>query len=124
MFTLALVATIQAQLPPYANPDQAAQILRQSSDVSPDGTYNYAYETSNGIYAEEQGYPKGPEILAAQGQYQYSSPEGQVIRVAYTADENGFQPQGDHLPTPPPIPPAIQRALDYLATLPEPQQRS
>lgn len=30
----------------------------------------------------------------------------------------GFQPQGDHLPTPPPIPPEIQRALEYLSTLP------
>lgn len=28
--------------------------------------------------------------------------------------------QGAHLPTPPPIPPAIQKALDYLATLPPP----
>lgn len=32
--------------------------------------------------------------------------------------------QGDHLPTPPPIPPAIQKALDYLASLPpQPNQR-
>lgn len=121
MFTLAFTATTLAQLPPYANPDQSAQIVRQSSDSAPDGSYNYGYETSNGIYIEEQGYPKSPEILAAQGQYQYRSPEGQVIRVTYTADENGFQPQGDHLPTPPPIPAAIQRSLEYLATLPEQQ---
>lgn len=121
MFTLAFAAVAVAQLP-YPNPEASAQILRQSSDISPDGSYNYGYETSNGIYGEEQGYLKSAETLAAQGQYQYASPEGQVIRVAYTADENGYQPQGDHLPTPPPIPPAIQRSLDYLATLPE--QRS
>lgn len=36
--------------------------------------------------------------------YSYYSPEGELISVTYTADENGFQPQGDHLPTPPPIP--------------------
>ena len=42
----------------------------------------------------------------------------QVINVLYTAGENGFEARGDHIPTPPPIPPAIQRALDYLATKP------
>lgn len=118
VITLAFVITTLAQQPPYPNPEQAAQILRQSSDISPDGSYNYAYETSNGIYADEQGYPKSEEILAAQGQFQYRGPDGQVYRVTYVADENGFQPQGDHLPTPPPVPQAIQRSLAYLASLP------
>lgn len=93
-------------------------IVRQDNEVNPDGTHSYLYETGNGIYEDQQGYPKGPEGQAVQGQFQYQSPEGQVIRLVYTADENGYRPQGDHLPTPPPIPPAIQRALEYLATLP------
>lgn len=122
VFTIVCATVALAQQPLYPNPEASAQIVRQSSDTSPDGSYNYAYETSNGIYADEQGYPKSPEILAAQGQFQYVAPDGQVIRVAYTADENGFQPQGEHLPTPPPVPAAIQRALNYLATLP-PQRR-
>lgn len=50
--------------------------------------------------------------------YTLIDPDFQVINVLYKADENGFHPQGAHIPTPPPIPPAIQRALDYLATLP------
>ncbi|KAH8400964.1 hypothetical protein KR009_002187, partial [Drosophila setifemur] len=37
----------------------------------------------------------------AQGSYSYMSPEG-PISITYIADENGFQPVGAHLPTPPP----------------------
>ncbi|XP_013186280.2 endocuticle structural glycoprotein ABD-4 [Amyelois transitella] len=98
-------------------------IIRQEQIVNHDGSYKWSYETGNGISAEEQGYVKNQgvpdaEIQTAQGQYQYTAPDGQVIHLQYLADENGFQPQGSHLPTPPPIPEEIQKALDYLATLP------
>ncbi|KAJ8942542.1 hypothetical protein NQ318_021944 [Aromia moschata] len=99
-------------------------IVRQLFDIHPDGTYNYAYETANQIFAEEQGYLKDPQILVKQGQYQFTSPEGEVIRLVYTADENGFHPQGEHLPTPPPIPPLILKALEYQRLDDERLQRS
>lgn len=114
------VATLAQNQYEYERYAPNAQIIRQISNINEDGSYNYAYETTNGIFAEEQGYLKNaghPEYEAqvAQGQFQYTSPEGQVIRLVYTADENGFQPQGEHLPTPPPIPAAIQRSLEYIA---------
>lgn len=59
------------------------------------------------------------ETQFAQGGYQYTAPDGTRISLTYTADENGFVPQGAHLPTPPPIPEAIQRALEYIAAHPE-----
>ncbi|XP_048003879.1 larval cuticle protein LCP-17-like [Leguminivora glycinivorella] len=68
-------------------------------------------------YTAPDGQGQEP-ALVVEGQYQYTAPDGQVINVIYRADENGFQATGDHLPTPPPIPPAIQRALDYLKSLP------
>jgi hypothetical protein len=43
------------------------------------------------------------------------SPEGTPITVTYTADENGFQAQGSHLPVAPPIPDAILKSLDLIA---------
>lgn len=46
--------------------------------------------------------------------------DGKSFSLTYTADENGYRPVGAHLPTPPPIPPAIARALRYLATKPTP----
>lgn len=78
-----------------------------------DGSYKFSYETENGIKAEEQGEVKNKgsenEIQTVSGSYSYTDPEGKLITVTYIADENGFQPMGDHLPTPPPIPPEIQK---------------
>ncbi|CAG7722202.1 unnamed protein product, partial [Allacma fusca] len=39
------------------------------------------------------------QIQVIQGSYSYIDPEGNTITVTYIADENGFQPTGDHLPT-------------------------
>ncbi|CAK1604182.1 unnamed protein product [Parnassius mnemosyne] len=119
------VITFAAAAP--QQPDKVIAILKQDFDQQPDGSYVYSYETENGIKAEETGTLKkatGPDtsdVIIAQGGFSYTAPDGTVINLNYIADdENGFKPQGDHLPTPPPIPPAIQKALDYLATLPPP----
>ncbi|XP_026725679.1 pupal cuticle protein 20-like [Trichoplusia ni] len=92
-------------------------ILRYENVNNGDGTYRYNYETGNGISAHESGAPRapGPEGLAvtAEGGFSYRAPDGQQISLTYTADENGFHPTGSHLPTPPPIPEAILRSLEY-----------
>ncbi|XP_019877904.2 pupal cuticle protein 20-like [Aethina tumida] len=90
------------------HPGAQIPILRLENNNNGDGTYNYLYETGDGINAQEQG--KGG--VGAEGGFSYTSPEGQQIQVSYTADENGFHPQGAHLPTPPPIPEAILRSIE------------
>uniref|UniRef100_A0A023EGF7 Putative pupal cuticle protein 78e n=2 Tax=Aedes albopictus TaxID=7160 RepID=A0A023EGF7_AEDAL len=107
-----------------------AEIVAQDSNIDPDGSYQYSYETANGIRGQEQGTlkrassPDTSDVIIASGSITYTAPDGQVISLSYAADdENGFQPQGDHLPTPPPIPPQIQKALDYLASLPPANRR-
>ncbi|NP_001166741.1 cuticular protein RR-1 motif 7 precursor [Bombyx mori] len=81
-----------------------------------DGNYRFSYETPEGISAYESGAPRasGPEgpAVTAEGGFSYRAPDGQQISLTYTADENGFHPVGAHLPTPPPIPEAIQRSLE------------
>ena len=49
--------------------------------------------------------------MAVRGSYRYKDPEGNDIVVNYIADENGFVPQGAHLPVAPAIPQAILDAL-------------
>lgn len=77
----------------------------------------FSYETENGISAQEQGSLKNvgdkePAVVAS-GSYQFTSPEGLPVQITYVADENGFQPQGDVLPTPHPIPEAILRSIAF-----------
>ncbi|CAD7076733.1 unnamed protein product [Hermetia illucens] len=120
VLAVALVGIVSAA--PQGPTTEPVPIIKQEQEVNFDGSYKWSYETGNGIAAEEQGYLKNPgtdtEAQVAQGQYSYTAPDGQLIRLTYLSDENGFQPQGDHIPTSPPIPPAIQRALEYLASLP------
>ncbi|KAF5293143.1 hypothetical protein FQA39_LY13753 [Lamprigera yunnana] len=93
------------------------------------------YEAGNGIRVQEGGYLKkselrlgdadgGGDIQVIVGAFSYKSPEGTDISLQYTADENGFHPVGEHLPTPPPIPPAIQRALSLLSKLEKQQPQA
>ncbi|KAJ8947816.1 hypothetical protein NQ314_008539 [Rhamnusium bicolor] len=75
------------------------------------------FETENGISVQQQGAPVLTEDSGtiASGSFQFSSPEGVPVAISYVADENGFQPSGDVLPTPPPIPSNILRSLEYNA---------
>ncbi|XP_076298757.1 cuticular protein 49Ah [Lasioglossum baleicum] len=96
-------------------------ILHWNKQQEHDGTYKTSYETGNSIIAEESGYIKKVgegeeqgEALVQQGSYSYTSPEGKLITIHYTADETGFHATGDHIPTPPPVSEEIQKGLDLI----------
>ncbi|XP_017785756.1 PREDICTED: endocuticle structural glycoprotein SgAbd-2-like [Nicrophorus vespilloides] len=109
-----------------AQSDEHVPIVSQESEVNFDGSFHHSYETGNGISAQEQGVLKNAgnketQAEEVQGSFEYTAPDGTPIKVQYIANEFGFQPQGDHLPvapTPPPVPLAIAKALDFLRTHP------
>ncbi|KAK9717967.1 Insect cuticle protein [Popillia japonica] len=83
--------------------DKDAVVVKSSFDnIGTDG-FSYEYETSNGIAAQEQGTLKNvgteQESLSVQGQFKYVGPDGVTYTVTYIADDNGFQPQGAHIPS-------------------------
>ncbi|XP_062551909.1 cuticle protein CP14.6-like [Armigeres subalbatus] len=97
-----------AHAAPQGSKDGSAQIVSQNTDIQPDGSFNYAYETDNGIKVEDKGTIKQVKqgdadvaVSVQTGSFQYTAPDGQVISLTFTADENGFQPQGAHLPVAP-----------------------
>lgn len=57
----------------------------------------HRYETDNGILAEENGrierLESGDDGLRSSGYFQYTGDDGQVYRVDYVADDNGFVPK-------------------------------
>ncbi|KAH8362766.1 hypothetical protein KR084_000840, partial [Drosophila pseudotakahashii] len=113
---VAVSVVLGALARPSDSPDAHAEIRSFVNELKQDdGSYNYQFETSNGIAQQEQGVGG----YYASGSSQYYTPEGQLIQLTYTADENGFQPQGEHLPTPPPIPEAILKSLEYNRNHPE-----
>ncbi|TKX27722.1 cuticular protein RR-1 [Spodoptera litura] len=92
--------------------DANAQILKLNSEVTAEG-FSYDFETSNGIRADARGVATNG--VQSQGSFAYKGDDGQDYSISYTADENGYQPQGAHLPTPPPIPEEILKSLEQNA---------
>ncbi|XP_069361582.1 pupal cuticle protein 36-like [Maniola hyperantus] len=97
---------------PQASLERTARILAYNSDVKED-SYRYNYETENGIKAEEQG--QEADGIENQGGYQYVGDDGQVYAISYSSGKAGFLPQGAHIPTAPPIPDEILKALEQNA---------
>ncbi|CAH2107379.1 unnamed protein product [Euphydryas editha] len=105
-------------------------IVSQSEEFEPNGTYKFSYETGNGIKREETAYEKilpksrgadsneggesneSDEIHVQQGSFSYTAPDGTVITLRYIADENGFQPIGDHLPKAPKLLTALSSSAE------------
>ncbi|XP_049821469.1 endocuticle structural glycoprotein SgAbd-2 isoform X2 [Aethina tumida] len=104
---------------PHAGPaSPQVNILRFENENNGDGSYNYGFETDNHIQQQESGHLKAGadgESVEAQGSYTFTAPDGQTFTIQYVADENGFQPQGAHLPTAPPVPEEILKALEKNA---------
>ena len=65
--------------------------------------FNYfRYELSDGVSRKEQAELKNAgtenESISVRGSISWVAPDGQTYTLNYIADENGFQPEGDHVP--------------------------
>ncbi|XP_017095289.2 larval cuticle protein 65Ag1-like [Drosophila bipectinata] len=94
LFALALAAPAEKEV----------TVLRSESDVGPQ-SFKYTYETSDGSAAQAAGELKNAgsenEAIVVKGSFSFVADDGQTYTVNYIADENGFQPQGAHLPVAP-----------------------
>lgn len=107
--SIALFAAVHAA--PQSSGTTPVPILSENSNLQPDGSFQFAFQSGDGVQVQNQGTLKEIEVQKADGSgtekeqvivqsgsYSYQAPDGQQITVTYTADENGFHPQGAHLP--------------------------
>lgn len=109
-----------------AEPEPVA-IISQNSDIQPDGTFQWTYESADGTKQEQNGSPKQVDkddvAEVVQGAVSWTDPEGGKHELSYVADENGFQPQSADVPVAPEVPAQIARALEWIAAHPEPENK-
>ncbi|KAI5631616.1 insect cuticle protein domain-containing protein [Phthorimaea operculella] len=103
---VAVLAVVAVACAAPQRKDADAQVIRNDVDFLPNGGFNSASETDNGIKAQASGQlkqvpdenNKPVDALVIQGQYSYVDNEGKQHNVIYVADENGFQPQSEDIP--------------------------
>ncbi|XP_034236780.1 endocuticle structural glycoprotein ABD-5-like [Thrips palmi] len=68
----------------------------ESQPNTGNGEYSFSYELSDGSARSEQAVLQGAgtpdEFLLVTGSFRWTSPDGQVTQVDYTADNTGYHP--------------------------------
>ncbi|PZC85413.1 hypothetical protein B5X24_HaOG201909 [Helicoverpa armigera] len=104
LVALALVALAVAA-PPAEEP---VQILRSEFNQQPEGSYQFGFETADGISRSETGDVKEAldeenkphKVVVVRGSYSYTDKEGNPETVNYFADETGYHAEGSSIPKP------------------------
>ncbi|KAH8296991.1 hypothetical protein KR044_002660, partial [Drosophila immigrans] len=92
-----------------------ADVRVLETDVGPE-SFKTVVELSDGSVSRQEGSLHGDEWIV-EGKNEHISPEGVKVSIDYVADANGYQVRNAEppLPTPHPIPEAIQRAIEYIS---------
>lgn len=82
--------------------EQHAEIVHQESEVLPEG-FKFLTETSDGTHHDAVGelklIDKEHGGVVVHGSFSWVDEKtGQKFTVNYVADENGYQPEGAHIP--------------------------
>ncbi|XP_053974735.1 flexible cuticle protein 12-like [Hylaeus anthracinus] len=100
----AFVVAVAYAAPQGLHQDEVVLVKETPSDNVGLGGYNYGYELSNGQSHQETADVINAgtenEALAVRGSFTWVDPLTNVrYTVNYVADENGFHPQGEHIPS-------------------------
>lgn len=106
-------------MPSSSSTTTPVSVIKNEQILGDNGSYKYEYEIADGTHVSEEGYATNvntqEESIVKKGFYSFTGADGKVYTVTYWADDTGFHAEGDHLPKPHPIPPAIQASIDQNA---------
>ena len=75
-------------MPEYLRPDAYAQTVYSNDQRGADGSFNYEYQTDNGIRAKQESSGYGANKVV-RGFYSYLGADGKQYTVNYIADRFG-----------------------------------
>merc|ERR1712168_95507 len=111
LFVLACLAAVAVAAPQLLE-EREVVVLRDDRLANEDGTFSYTLEADNGINTAVEGFTGSEGQLNMRGSYAMPLADGGFAIVTFTADENGFQPSSDLLPTSPPLPAHVYELLE------------
>ncbi|XP_071551997.1 cuticle protein AMP1A-like [Panulirus ornatus] len=104
LVVLTCLAAVAIAAPQLQDVRPEVLVLRDERQDDGNGNFNYVLEADNGIYIAASGTRGLQGQANIEGSYSLLDNNGELKEVRYIANENGFQPQSDLLPTPHPLP--------------------
>ncbi|XP_068143119.1 endocuticle structural protein SgAbd-6 [Drosophila tropicalis] len=102
MLVVGFLATVLMVQTTMARPQNDVEVLEYESDNIGIGGYKFSYKLSDGTTRTEEGVVNNAgqenESISIRGSVSWVAPDGQTYTINFVADENGFQPEGAHLP--------------------------
>nr|ATD87260.1 cuticular protein 12 [Antheraea pernyi] len=91
-----------------AAPPEPVKIIRSAFEQQPEGSYQFGFETEDGVVRDETGElkevldeeKKPHAVVVVRGSYAYTDNDGKRETINYFADETGYHAEGDSIPKP------------------------
>ncbi|XP_047478738.1 cuticle protein AMP1A-like [Penaeus chinensis] len=112
MKTIVLACLVAVAVAAPQLQEREVVLLRDDRIANEDGSFSYALEADNGINTAVEGAVGSAGQINQAGSYTLTLEDGTQAVVNFVANENGFQPQSDILPTPHPLPAHVFELLE------------
>ncbi len=120
---LACLAAVAVAAPQFGTQDEYRPeyrhiaILRDEREDFGDGNFRYEFETENGIVTSAVGTPGSQGQSNIQGYFSFPLDDGTIAEFRYVADEFGYRPESNLIPTAHPLPAHAQEQIRFAEEL-------